>query len=149
MKPVIDQAGIRALIPHAGNMALLDGVTAWNAETIHCLSDSHRRPDNPLRRQGRLAALHAFEYCAQAVAVHGGLLAQAAGRQAPPAYLAALRDARLHVAALDDVASPLEVVAIQLLAGVDRWLYATRVSAAGTAVAEARVTIVARPEYAV
>ncbi|MGH8502676.1 MAG: hypothetical protein ACREVE_09435, partial [Gammaproteobacteria bacterium] len=75
----VDKDAIRALIPHAGTMCLLDAVLEWDDESIHCTSETHRAADNPLRREGRLSALHAFEYGAQAVAVHGGLRARAAG----------------------------------------------------------------------
>src|SRR6266576_3721198 len=108
------KAEIRTLIPHAGLMCLLDSVLKWDAESIVCTSETHRDPANPLRRDGRLSALHAFEYGAQAAAVHGGLRARSAGAAMPRCYLAALRDAHLHIARLDDVTSPLEVRARRL-----------------------------------
>ena len=73
---LLAHAELEALIPHAGGMCLLDTVESWDAETIHCRSLSHLRADNPLREKGRLAALHLAEYGAQAMAVHGGLLAR-------------------------------------------------------------------------
>src|SRR5207247_8959344 len=103
----INKTEIRTLIPHSGSMCLLDEVTQWDDQSIVCTTDTHRDPANPLRRNGHLSAVHAFEYGAQAAAVHGGLRARAAGATAPPGYLAALRDARLHVARLDDIATPL------------------------------------------
>src|SRR5213596_1762468 len=114
MNTPIDQAEIRTLIPHAGTMCLLDGVVDWDDESIVCTTNTHRDEANPLRRDGRLSALHALEYGAQAAAIHGGLRARAAGATAPPCYLAALRDAHLHVARLDDLASPLEVRDMQM-----------------------------------
>src|SRR5437016_14442319 len=105
----IAKAEIRTLIPHAGLMCLLDRVLAWDDESIVCTSQTHRDPDNPLRRDGRLSALHAFEYGAQAAGVHGGLRARLMGMAAPQFYLAALRDAHLQVMRLDDIDSPLEV----------------------------------------
>src|SRR5438046_1885596 len=107
MTTPIDKAEIRRLIPHAGTMCLLDSVLGWDDESIVCTTNTHRDEANPLRRDGRLSALHALEYGAQAAAIHGGLRARAAGATAPPCYLAALRDAHLHVARLDDLASPL------------------------------------------
>ena len=94
----INKAEIRTLIPHSGLMCLLDEVTQWDDRSITCVTNTHRDPANPLRRDGRLSAVHAFEYGAQAAAVHGGLRARSVGEIAPPGYLAALRDARLHVA---------------------------------------------------
>src|SRR5215831_11258657 len=111
----INKAEIRILIPHSGLMCLLDEVTQWDDRSITCVSNTHRDLANPLRRDGRLSAIHAFEYGAQAAAVHGGLRARAAGAIAAPGYLAALRDARLYVASLDDIKSPLQIFAKHLV----------------------------------
>jgi predicted hotdog family 3-hydroxylacyl-ACP dehydratase len=143
---LIDKAAIRRLIPHAGTMCLLDGVMAWDITSIVCVTATHRDTANPLRRQGRLGGLHAFEYGAQAAAVHGSLVANAAGQQAPPAYLAALRDARLYVTYLDDIAVPLEVSAHRLTSERGNCIYQLSVSAAATVLAQGRVIIINRPE---
>jgi predicted hotdog family 3-hydroxylacyl-ACP dehydratase len=144
MRSLFGKAEIRALIPHSGSMCLLDGVLAWDDQSIVCVSNTHRDPTNPLRRDGRLSAVHAFEYGAQAVAVHGGLRARAAGQAAPPGFLAALRDARLHVRRLDDIDSPLEIYARRLLGDTVNVVYECAVSAGDIPVAEARVTIMLR-----
>jgi len=151
---LIDKAEIRSLIPHAGTMhagtmCLLDAVAAWDEQSITCLTDTHRDPANPLRREGRLSVLHAIEYGAQAAAIHGALCARAAGRTASPGYLtaspgylAALRDARWSATELDGVAAPLEVTARPLLGDTGSWIYAIQISATGRLLAEARITIV-------
>jgi predicted hotdog family 3-hydroxylacyl-ACP dehydratase len=144
METHIDKAEIRTLIPHAGSMCLLDKVINWDDESIVCFTNTHRDPANPLRRDGRLPALHALEYGAQAAAVHGGLRARGAGATAPPCYLAALRDAHLHVARLDDLASPLEVRAQRLFGEAGNTIYQCDVSASDVRVADARVTIMLR-----
>ena len=146
MKVLIDKREIRTLIPHAGTMCLLDNVLDWDDESIVCITDTHRDPANPLRRDGRLSALHALEYGAQAAAIHGGLRARAAGATAQPCYLAALRDAHLHVARLDDLASPLEVRVQRLFGDSGNTIYQCALSASGTPVAEGRVTIMLRPQ---
>lgn len=138
---MIDKNQIQALIPHAGAMCLLEAVTAWDEQSIACVTETHRDPANPLRRQGRLPAVMAFEYGGQAAAIHGGLRARAAGQTAPPGYLAALRDARWLVADLDGIAEPLEVAAQLLLGDQAHCLYAIQVSAAGRLLAEARIAI--------
>src|SRR6184192_3429669 len=145
MNALIDKPEIRTLIPHAGSMCLLDNVINWDDESIVCFTNTHRDPANPLRRDGRLSALHALEYGAQAAAVHGGLRARAASATAPPCYLAALRDAHLHIARLDDLASPLEVRAQRLFGDAGNTIYQCAISASGTPVAEGRVTIMVRP----
>ena len=141
----VGKAQIAALIPHAGAMCLLDAVIEWDEDAIVCVANSHRDPANPLRRQGRLSVIHAFEYGAQAAAAHGGLCARTAGQTAPPGYLAALRDARWFVADLDSVAAPLEVTAHQLLNEAGRCIYAIRVSVGEQTLAEARIIIVPQP----
>jgi predicted hotdog family 3-hydroxylacyl-ACP dehydratase len=140
----INNAEIRTLIPHSGQMCLLDQVTQWDDRSITCVTNTHRDPANPLRRNGRLSALHAFEYGAQATAVHGGLRARLVGATARPGYLAALRDARLHVDSLDDITSPLQISANRLFGDGANTVYECRVSARETAIAEGRVTIIQR-----
>lgn len=141
---MINKAAIRKLIPHAGSMCLIDGVNAWDASRIVCTSNSHRDPDHPLRREDGLAALHAFEYGAQAAAIHGGLLATAAGRPMPRAWLGSLRDARLNIDRLDTIIACLEIGAKLLLSEDGNAIYRCRVAANGTILAEARITIMRR-----
>src|SRR5438552_15683259 len=142
--PPINKAEIRTLIPHSGLMCLLDEVAQWDDQSIVCITNTHRDPVNPLRREGRLSALHAFEYGAQAAAVHGGLRARSGGVTASPGYLAALRDARLHVMRLDDVASPLQVFAYRLFGETANTVYECRVSTGDTLLADGRITIMLR-----
>jgi predicted hotdog family 3-hydroxylacyl-ACP dehydratase len=125
-------------------MCLLDEVTQWDDRSITCVTNTHRDLANPLRRRGRLSAVHAFEYGAQAAAVHGGLLARAAGATAPPGYLAALRDAHLHLAFLDQVAAPLRIRATHLFGNGANAVYECRISGGETAIANGRVTIIQR-----
>ena len=125
-------------------MCLLDGVLEWNDEFIICSSETHREPANPLRRHGRLSAVHLFEYGAQAAAVHGGLRARAAGAMAPTGYLAALRDAHLYVERVDDIAFPLRVQAKRLFGEAVNTVYECEISAADKILASGRVTIILR-----
>jgi predicted hotdog family 3-hydroxylacyl-ACP dehydratase len=140
----IYKSEIRTLIPHSDLMCLLDEVTQWDDRRIVCLTNTHRDPVNPLRRHGCLSAVHAFEYGAQAAAVHGGLRARAAGIVAPPGYLAALRDGRLHATRLDYIHLPLRISASHLFGDGGNTVYEFTVSAAAVLVAQGRVTIVER-----
>lgn len=140
----ISKQEIRKLIPHSGLMCLLDLVTEWDDRSIVCISNTHRDPANPLRRNGQLSALHAFEYGAQAVAVHGGLRARSAGVPAPVAYLAALRDARVHVMRLDDIAAPLQICARRLFSDSANAVYDCRVLVNDVPLADAQTTIMLR-----
>ena len=140
----INKAEIRTLIPHSDLMCLLDEVVQWDDRAIACVSNTHRDPANPLRRQGCLSAVHAFEYGAQAAAVHGGLRARVAGAVAPPGYLAALRDGRLYVRRLDYIHLPLRILGARLYGEGANTVYEFIVSAASVVIAEGRVTIVQR-----
>jgi predicted hotdog family 3-hydroxylacyl-ACP dehydratase len=144
MSSVLGESEIRALIPHSGSMCLLDGVIGWDDHSIACTSNTHRDSDNPLKRDRQLSAVHAFEYAAQAVAVHGGLRARSAGATALPGYLASLRDAHLHVTRLDDIAGPLRINASRLLADGANSVYDCKVLAGELLLAEGRITIVLR-----
>jgi predicted hotdog family 3-hydroxylacyl-ACP dehydratase len=140
----VNKAAIRTLIPHSGLMCLLDEITQWDDESITCVTNTHRDSANPLRRDGRLSVVHAFEYGAQAAAIHGGLRARSVGATAPPGYLAALRDARLHVVFLDDIRSPLQVYANRLFGDGANTVYECRVLADNALLANGRVTIIQR-----
>lgn len=142
--PPIHKAEIRTLIPHSGLMCLLDEVMQWDDRSIVCITNTHRDPANPLLRGGRLSAVHAFEYGAQASAVHGGLRARAVGTTAAPGYLAALRDGRLQVTRLDHVHLPLRIHATRLFGDRANTVYEFLISAASVLVAEGRVIIVER-----
>jgi predicted hotdog family 3-hydroxylacyl-ACP dehydratase len=84
------------MIPHAGAMALIARVLRWDAEHLEAEADAPGVA-HPLLRDGRLHALHACEYGAQAAAVHGALLARAGiAEPAPAGLLAALRGVRLQ-----------------------------------------------------
>lgn len=133
------------LIPHAGVMCLLDEVVAWDAIGLHARTRSHLRHDNPLRSDGMLRALHLCEYGAQAMAVHGGLLAQAQGRRAAPGYLVSLREVTLALARIDDLPQALEVHARRLLGGDGHWQYQFRIEHAHAPIASGRAAVITSP----
>ena len=131
------------LIPHAQRMCLLDAVETWDEESIRCTTNSHRDPLNPLRSSNRLAALHLCEYGAQAMAVHGGLLARREhGGKAVPGVLASLREVEFAVDRVDDIEEPLTVLAHKKIAGTAGWLYQFEVSAGQRWLARGRVSVI-------
>lgn len=95
-------ADLCELIPHHGNMCLLDSVIEWNDVDIQCRATSQCEPDNPLRHNGALGAVNGIEYAAQAMAVHGALLDRATNK-AGVAYLASLRGVKLHCETLHQI----------------------------------------------
>ena len=106
-----DKDWIARHIPHQGRMCLLDRVEAWDEQRICCAASSHRAGDHPLRAFGRLGAACGIEYAAQAMAVHGALLASPSDPTARAGYLVSVRETRLRVARLDDLADDLIVEA--------------------------------------
>jgi len=143
---MIERDQIEAVIPHKGAMCLWDQVTAWDAATIRLRARGHRDPAHPLRSGGRLRAVHLCEYGAQAMAVHGGLQAQASGRSAPPGLLVALRGVALHVVRIDDLPGDLECSAEALAQGADSQQYAFRIVHRDVLLAEGRATVMLRAD---
>ena len=141
---MLNREAIAALIPHRGDMCLLDRVIEWDKDGIVLATSTHRSPSNPLRLNGRLRAIHLCEYGAQAMAVHGGLCAQAEGRTAKPGFLVSLRDVRLHVDFVDQLDGELEVTAQRLMETSGSWQYSFTVNHAGTTLATGRAAVVAR-----
>jgi predicted hotdog family 3-hydroxylacyl-ACP dehydratase len=103
----MNRTWIEARIPHRGRMCLLDEVLDWDSDRIRCRSGTHRSALHPLRAQGRLGGACGIEYAAQAMAVHGALLAADRAGAGRIGYLASVRGLRLAVARLDDIAADL------------------------------------------
>jgi predicted hotdog family 3-hydroxylacyl-ACP dehydratase len=141
---MLGREAIAALIPHQGEMCLLDRVIEWNKDRIVLATATHRSPSNPLRLDGRLRAIHLCEYGAQAMAVHGGLCAQADGRQAQPGFLVSLRDVHLHVDFIDTLEGDLHVTAQRLLETPASWQYSFSIEHHGATLATGRAAIIAR-----
>jgi predicted hotdog family 3-hydroxylacyl-ACP dehydratase len=141
---LIDRPLIAELIPHQGAMSLLDQVATWDETMIVALSATHRAPDNPLRSHGRLRAVHLCEYGAQAAALHGGLIAHAAGAVAQPGYLVALRDVALLCDYLEELAGELQIRAELLLQDSGSWQYQFAAAHAGVTLATGRLAIIRR-----
>jgi predicted hotdog family 3-hydroxylacyl-ACP dehydratase len=131
------------LIPHAGTMCLLDAVLVWNEKTIHAISAGHARPDNPLRGEHGLHAVHLAEYGAQAMAVHGALLARADGAEkVRPGRLVSLREVQLHQEYIDDLDGRLDVHAECLYADDSGAQYAFRIEHRGRLLASGRAAVI-------
>ena len=142
MPAAIGREAILALVPHQGAMCLWDAVDAWDAQRIVLRAHNHRDLDHPLRSHDRLRALHLCEYGAQAMAVHGGLLARAGGGRARPGLLVALRGIDLQVDRIDDLAGDLVGTAEIIAAGDRSWQYAFRIVHGARLLAEGRAAVV-------
>lgn len=146
---LIGKDELSTLIPHAGSMCLLDGVVAWDDLSITCVARTHLDVNNPLRTSDRLLAINAIEYGAQAAAVHGGLIARANGRRMTPGFLAGISEAKFAVDYLDDIPVSLTAMAHLLRADGAGVIYQVRIEAEGKLVAEARVSVLNRPDASV
>lgn len=132
-----------ALIPHAGTMCLLDAVCSWDELRIHAISAGHARVDNPLRGERGLHAVHLVEYGAQAMAVHGGLLARARdGEDARPGRLVSLRDVQLFEEYVDRLDGHLDVHAECLYADDGGAQYGFRIEHRGRLLVSGRAAVI-------
>jgi predicted hotdog family 3-hydroxylacyl-ACP dehydratase len=139
-------ADIRSLVPHAGEMCLLERIVSATDTGIVCATFSHRSATNPLRRDGALAALHLAEYGAQTMAVHGGL--QSAGEAARGGMLVAIRDLRLRIVRLDDLEGELQVHATKLTASAGGRIYSFSARVAEREIGNGRVSVMFARELA-
>ena len=146
MTEPIGKARIRGLVPHAGSMCLLDEVERWDQTTIVCLAHSHRDAGNPLRRDDLLPAVHLIEYCAQAMALHRGLVSESEGERAPPGWLVSARDFKFAVERLDQLTGPITIHARELVYFEGGTQYEVAAEAEGRAIGDGRISVVKVPE---
>jgi predicted hotdog family 3-hydroxylacyl-ACP dehydratase len=140
---MLDKTDWAHLIPHAGTMCLLDAVLAWDERGIHAISAGHARADNPLRGEHGLHGVHLAEYGAQAMAVHGALLARARGNGGVrPGRLVSLRDVQCFEEYVDRLDGHLDVHAECLYADDSGAQYAFRVEHRGRLLASGRAAVI-------
>ncbi|HOL64170.1 MAG TPA: 3-hydroxylacyl-ACP dehydratase [Accumulibacter sp.] len=137
---MLDRDWIAAHIPHQGSMCLLDAVLDWSPTRIRCRARQPGAADHPLRLASRLGAACGIEYAAQAMAVHGALLA---GNDDPPrqGYLTSVRAVTLHVDRLDDLPGDLTISA-DCLGGESNVLYRFAVHHGADCLLEGRAAVV-------
>lgn len=141
--PVIEQDEIRKLIPHAGRMCFWEAVESWDDTQIRCVTRTHLDVAHPLRRNGKLSAIHLAEYGAQAMALHGGLIAQRNhGGTAAPGVLTSLRDFRMQLQRIDDLPDALHGVARCLVSGSTGAIYEFVLRCAERELASGRVSVI-------
>ena len=138
---LIDQPEIRTLIPHAGAMCLLAGVTRWDATRITCTAQSHRDINNPLAHGGRVRALCGIEFAAQAMAVHGGL-SGLIGKRPRAGLLVSVRDVAAQVEYLSDYSEDMQIEAEQLMSEKSSVCYSFTLHAGEKELLRGRATVV-------
>jgi predicted hotdog family 3-hydroxylacyl-ACP dehydratase len=129
---------IASLIPHQGGMCLLERIVEWDDTRIVLETTTHRSPDNPLRANERLRAIHLCEYGAQAMAVHGALRS---GGRATPGMLVSLRAVAFACDYIHDLPDTLVVEAVCLQAGEVSQQYSFRISHTDKVVSEGRAAV--------
>lgn len=136
------QPGIRELMPHGDSMCLLERIVSWDERGAILATTTHRDPANPLRRRDRLHSIHLCEYGAQAMAVHGGLVAHAAGTRLTPGLLVSLRDVVLSATHVETLAGELIVEVERLQDGGAGLQYAFRAMYRDEELARGRAAVI-------
>jgi predicted hotdog family 3-hydroxylacyl-ACP dehydratase len=136
---------IQSLLPHAGNMCLLERIVSWNERGMTLATSTHSLPGNPLRSHGRLRAIHLCEYGAQAMAVHGGLFARARGETPMQGLLVSLRDVVLVPGTIEALDGELIVEVERLQGGTLGIQYTFRVSHRDAELARGRAAVIEKP----
>lgn len=138
----MNRAWIEAHIPHQGRMCLLDEVLEWSPERIRCRIGGHRDAGHPLRSNGRLGISCGIELAAQAMAVHGALIADPSAGKPRGGLLASVRGVRMHVSRLDDVQSDLICDAVRVAGDAGTALYEFELHASERPLLSGRATVV-------
>jgi predicted hotdog family 3-hydroxylacyl-ACP dehydratase len=142
---VIGRDQILKLVPHAGRMCLIERVSGWDPQQIHCEADSHHDPEHPMRRLGALAAVHLIEYGAQAAAIHASLLTTDPAHADKAGMLVSVRDCELCVERLDDLLHALQIRAKREAASAAALTYSFEVSHQGLKLGSGRLMIKLAP----
>jgi predicted hotdog family 3-hydroxylacyl-ACP dehydratase len=130
-------------LPHAGRMVLIDEIEEWDAEHIVARTAAHRDRANPLLVTGQLAAVCAVEFAAQAMAVHGNLLAHRTETSRPRlGFLASVRNVQMEVDRLDDIHGALTIEATRESGDDTRVLYGFQVRSGSRLLVSGRAAVV-------
>lgn len=131
------------LLPHAPPMVLLDEVLAFDGATARC--GLTVRPGSMFVESGRVRAVVALEYMAQAVAVCASLRSRARGEPAGQAgYLVGARELRLEAAGFE-VGDALEVEATLEFDGRELGSFACALSRRGERLASGVLNVYRHP----
>jgi len=118
-------------------MCLLDSVAEYDDRRIVRGAVSQSDPSNPLRGADGLAAIHALEYAAQGMALHGALT----GELACGFVLAAVHDVEMRVPWLHDIVETMEIEAAVVTQHKEVAMYRFAVSAGGSVLVAGRLTV--------
>ncbi|WP_101775659.1 hotdog family protein [Pasteurella oralis] len=85
---------VAPLVPHSGEMVLLDRITAFGDDFL--VAESMIRPDHILLKQGQLATFAGIEIMAQGIAAWSGCMAIQANQPVHLGYLLGTRKLHIH-----------------------------------------------------
>jgi predicted hotdog family 3-hydroxylacyl-ACP dehydratase len=140
----IDRNWIQTHIPHQGNMCLLHAVERWDSTEIVCSAISHLAAGHPLRNALGLPITAGIEYAAQAMAVHGALLAPVA--QTPDiGYLTSVRNVQWTTERLDNAGAPLRIQAARISGNESSLLYDFSLHCEGRLLLSGRASVMTKP----
>lgn len=140
----IDRAWIQRHIPHQGTMCLLEAVRHWDDTEIQCYARSHTAMENPLRNSHGLPISAGIEYAAQAMAVHGALLAPP-NQLAQVGYLTSVRNVQWWARLLDDAGAEITVHASRISGNEVSLLYDFRVLCSDRVLLSGRAGVMTKP----
>ncbi len=138
MSQLLSHPEIASLVPHAGRMVLLDEIVCFDPATIHCRAMLNPSDSHPLAVDGHLPATALAEFGAQAMAVHGALLAP--GTPPRPGRLVALGQLDLAVGRID-ATTVLDIHATRLGGDDAGQMYAFEVRVGKTSLARGQATV--------
>jgi predicted hotdog family 3-hydroxylacyl-ACP dehydratase len=141
---MFNNAKLCELIPHSGKMCLIDSVEKWDDESIICATQTHLKHDNPLLSNGILPVSALIEYGAQAMAIHGALIARKSGEKMQKGYLAALKDINFFEnLEVNNIASPLMIRATRKFASQGNMIYEFLITSRSDNLISGRAMVVA------
>jgi len=114
--PSLERKDLLELLPHGPSMCLIDKVTSWGREQLHCETNSHTDIDNPLYLDNYLPVSALLEYAAQAAGIHLALsqsMEQEEGAVPEVGYVSAVKNVTFTAENLQ--ASPLRISANNLI----------------------------------
>ncbi len=139
--PLPDRATIASLIPHQGNMCLIDEVLRWDAQCIHAKSTTLHQRFNPLLHNGELHCVVLVEYAAQVAAVHAALAGTGMNRERA-AVVGAVKQLQLHTPLVSPVLTEITLEAHCILNNSDGAIYQLAALGEGEVLMQARVVLV-------
>lgn len=137
LKTRLTHQQIEQRLPHAGKMCLLHEVIAADEQSLTATANSHLEADNPLRVDGKIAAINGVEYAAQAMAVHGSFLSD----KPRAGFIATLRNIELHRPYLPENGELLYIKVQQLMSDNNGFTYQFTIDCDQQSVVSGRVTV--------